>query len=93
MSNKHEVANAFAAQIFIHLKELFYPEIETDYFIDLDKVIAEDHFTELIHAMSNVVPLMFYKQLVDEDCGPLDFNHIANKLIFQAAQYAKEEKP
>jgi len=50
-----------------------------------DEELKQDsNATEFFHALSNLVPAMFYNQFTsDEKVNILEFNHIANHLIFQ----------
>jgi len=48
--------------------------------------------TEFIHALGNMVPTHFYNQLTSENLQILEFNHLANRLVFQNANSITEEK-
>jgi|SRR5690625_742791 len=83
MSKQLEKSAEYAVKIYAHLLKMFDESEESENFIDLKQVKKDDSATELIHAISNIVPQMFYEKFSGEDADMLAFNHICNRLIFQ----------
>ena len=48
-----------------------------------DSISEGKNATAFFHALANIVPTLFYNQLTGSDVNSLEFNHIANKLVFQ----------
>lgn len=72
------------------LSQMFDQESESDYKIDVNDFNDEQNLTAFVHALANVVPCNLYTKLTgDEEIDILDFNHIANKLVFK---YCKPEE-
>lgn len=44
---------------------------------------SDDDMTEFIHALTNVMPTMFYNRITGNELNNLEFNHLANRLCFQ----------
>ncbi|MFT5450546.1 MAG: hypothetical protein ACI9N9_000023 [Enterobacterales bacterium] len=47
--------------------------------------------TEFIHALANMVPTHFYNELTSNSLQILEFNHLANRLVFQNANSITKE--
>ena len=78
-----EASTEFSEKIYSHLAELFNnPEGEN--YINLTQVSVEGNATELLHALANLVPAIFYTQLSGETCDLIGFNHHMNRLIYQS---------
>lgn len=43
----------------------------------------DDNITSFIHALANMTPTHVYNELTGHKTNMIDFNHIANKLVFQ----------
>jgi hypothetical protein len=77
----------YASKILSKISELFEEDSELQ--IDKTELMEEENLTLFFHALANVVPCNLFGQLTGENKNVLEFNHIANHLIFQ---YAKTEK-
>jgi len=51
--------------------------------IDLEELGEGDTLNLLFHALANVMPCLAINELTGNEYDLLEFNHIANKLIFQ----------
>lgn len=80
MKNKQEKHHVYAALISEKVAEMFEENQED--------IQTGDNLTHFIHALSNTVPNLFYNKITGEDKNNLEFNHIANHLVFQ---YSKKE--
>ena len=56
--------------------------------IDKEELFEGDNLTGFFHALANVAPSCLYDAMTGNNVDILEFNHIANKLVFQ---YAKEK--
>jgi hypothetical protein len=64
--------------------ELFVADAEGNTKIDYDDFQDGDNLNHFIHALGNIVPTIFFRNLTGNiDVSILDFNHIANKLCIQ----------
>jgi hypothetical protein len=82
-----EKLNEYAQKISFKIVELF--KEEGDLQIDIKELMEGENMNLFIHALANIAPSFIFAQITGEDKNALEFNHIANKLIFQ---YAKKEK-
>jgi hypothetical protein len=55
----------------------------------LDELKEGNNATLFFHTLANLIPCMMYHEFTGNKVDTLDFNHIANKLVFQ---YAEREK-
>ena len=81
MKEKMTQEEIFASKLIAHMGELF--EVDSNNSIDVKELQEGDRLTIFMHCMANVVPTYLYQELTGEQVSMLDFNHIANKLIFQ----------
>ena len=51
--------------------------------IDLKDFNDEEKLTDFIHALANCVPNQIFGKLTGSEVNNLEFNHIANQLVFQ----------
>lgn len=56
--------------------------------IDAEELQEGDNLTHFIHAMANTAPNHVYNKITGSENNNLEFNHIANHLVFQ---YSKQE--
>ena len=73
--------NEYAEKLISHLTKIF--DEESDNYIDLDELEKDDNGTDFMHALANILPTYFYRKITSEKLSVLQFNHIANQLIFQ----------
>lgn len=85
--NKQDKAAAYAAQISGVISTLF--DEEGDYYIDMEDLQEGDNTTHFFHALANMVPTLFFNRLTGEDKNTLEFNHLANQLVFQYSNAMK----
>lgn len=57
------------------------------YIDDLD-----DNLTEFFHALATVAPTFLFNRITNSDKNYLEFNHIANQLVFQYTNLVDEEE-
>lgn len=72
-----------------HLNEMFNGDSEHQ--IDMEELSEGENATHFIHAVANVVPNMVYSRLTGDRKNNLEFNHMANQLVFQYSSFTKEE--
>ncbi len=63
-------------------------ELFQDGTIDIHEM-AEHNLTDFIHALANTTPNNFYNKITGDEKNNLEFNHIANQLVFQ---YSKKDE-
>ena len=80
-------ASQYTAQILEKIGEIVEDE-------DFIKELEEDNnASEFMYALANLVPASVYNGLMaPEPVNVLEFNHIANRLCFQYANRAEDEK-
>lgn len=77
--NKQE---EYTAKIFAQLIQLFDEDCENH--IDLNDFDDDDNSTDFMHALANLAPAILHAKLTGtEKINLLEFNHMANQLIFQ----------
>lgn len=84
---KQSKSDTYAILIASQIGQLFEENAEN--YIDLSELADDDNATHFMHALANLVPTLFYNKFTDDPVNMLQFNHIANQLIFQ---YSKDEK-
>lgn len=67
-------------------------EEDSDYAIDLEEFEEGENMTHFLHALANVTPFDFYRQVTGNDTDILGFNHIANRLVYQYSDKPKEQE-
>lgn len=63
---------------------------DSDYRIKQSDFEDDDNLKAFIHALATVVPNRIFNKLTGDEKNILEFNHIANMLIFEYAQLEKE---
>lgn len=76
----------YAAIITAKINELLN---EDDNF-DKSELLEDDNLTHFIHALANIAPNYVYNKITGDDKNNLEFNHIANHLIFQYSKSVEE---
>lgn len=71
------------------LEELFE---EGDLRIDYDELMEGGNLTHFFHALANLVPTNFFNKITADNKNNLEFNHIANQLVFQYSKLLSDEK-
>lgn len=57
---------------------------DSENFIDPNELInSDENTTAFIHALANMVPTRIFNKLTNDNKNTLEFNHIANHLVFQ----------
>lgn len=77
----------YAAILSAKISEVFDENSEN--YISESELEDSDNATMFIHALANVMPCYIFNTMMDENKNWIDFNHVANKLIFQ---YSKKEE-
>lgn len=70
----------FYAKVLAALQELFNPESEHH----IPIIEIKENTEDFMHVLATAAPMKVYKELTKEDIDPLEFNHIANRLVVQA---------
>ncbi len=68
-------------KVLAHLEEIFDEDCE----YHVSKEELEENLTMFIHVIANNVPAMIYENITGDNLNTLEFNHLANKLVFQFA--------
>jgi len=55
----------------------------SDHYIKQSDFENDDNLKAFLHALANIVPNRMYETLTGEDKNTLEFNHIANHLVFE----------
>ena len=76
----------YAAMLSGKIAEIF--DEESEYHIDQQELQEGDNLTHFFHALANVMPNHLYNKFTGDDKNNLEFNHIANQLVFQ---YSKKQ--
>ena len=71
----------YAVLIRCQISEMFKDECENH--ISLEELQEEDNIKHFIHALATVVPTMVYNKFTETESNTLEFNHIANHLVFE----------
>lgn len=78
----------YAKKIIAQISEMFNPG-ESENFIDEQELLDEANAKAFIHALATVAPNWIYNNLTDENNNSLEFNHIANHLVFEFSTLVK----
>lgn len=76
----------YAAMLSGKIAEIF--DEESGYYIDQEELQEGDNLTHFFHALTNVMPTHLFNKITGDDKNHLEFNHIANQLVFQ---YSKKQ--
>ncbi|MGL4956784.1 MAG: hypothetical protein ACRC9X_06365 [Bacteroidales bacterium] len=79
LSSRQEACARYAEKIIYKVSEMLSDEL-------LCELREGDNLTYFFHALATVVPVYFYDEFTGKNCGFLEFNHIANSLIFQYSE-------
>lgn len=78
----------YAAMLSGKIAELFDEDSESDFHIDQQELQEGDNLTHFFHALANIMPTHLFNKITGDDKNNLEFNHIANQLVFQ---YSKKQ--
>ena len=81
MTKKDEKWLRYSAQITSALSELFDEDSEK-YIGSMENI----DLTQFFHALANAVPATIFNKLTGSNKNLLEFNHLANQLVFQYSQ-------
>ena len=76
----------YAAMLSGKIAEIF--DEESEYHIDQKELQEGDNLTHFFHALANIMPNHLYNKITGDVKNNLEFNHIANQLVFQ---YSKKQ--
>jgi ribosomal protein L2 len=79
----------YAVMLNGKIAELFDEDSESDFHIDQQELQEGDNLTHFIHALANIMPTYLFNKITGDDKNNLEFNHIANQLVFQ--YYKKQD--
>lgn len=77
--------NIYASKLISKISEMFNNE-DDEFYIDINDFKKDNNLTDFIQALANVMPNHIYNTIVNDDKNMLDFNHMANHLVFQYSQ-------
>ena len=84
MENKEKYLE-YAAILTGKIAELFEKDSDSIFHIDTDELMEGDNLTHFVHALANAVPTHFFNGFTNEEKNTLEFNYLANQLVFQYA--------
>lgn len=73
----------YAAMLSGKIAELFDEDSESDFHIDKQELQEGENLTHFFHALANMMPTHIFNKITGDDKNYLEFNHIANQLVFQ----------
>ena len=79
----------YAAMLSGKISELLDEDSESDFHIDHKELQEGDNLTHFFHALANIMPTHLFNKITGDDKNNLEFNHIANQLVFQ--YYKKQD--
>jgi ribosomal protein L2 len=79
----------YAVMLNGKIAELFDEDSESDFHIDQQELQEGDNLTHFFHALANIMPTYLFNKITGDDKNNLEFNHIANQLVFQ--YYKKQD--
>lgn len=59
---------------------------ENEYYLNPEELVESNNATDFFHCLATQVPQYLYAKLTGNEVDPLEFNHIANRLIFQKSK-------
>lgn len=63
---------------------------DSENYINIDELEDEENATAFLHALANVMPTRLFNKLTNNDKNLLEFNHIANQLVFQFSKSVEQ---
>ena len=84
MEKKNGKQLEYAAIIIGKIGEIFEGDI------DAEELLEEDNAQDFIYALSSLVPSHIHNGLFGDKKNALEFNHLANDLIFKYAKIKEE---
>jgi hypothetical protein len=73
----------YTVKVISHMAKLFDEDEAGDNFIDKNELADDNNMTDLTHAIVNLAPAVLISKLTGTAYHLLQFNHMANQLIFQ----------
>ena len=96
MKNKKEKKDKkylhYAFMLSASVADLLDPDSESEYKINGEELGEGDNLTQFFHALANTMPAMLYNRITGSDVNHLEFNHIANQLVFQFSKKAEDSE-
>ena len=85
MNEKEKKVAHYATILTGKLQELFDGDFESDWHISKDEFDDEEgnNLTHFFHALATVMPCHMFNNITGNDKNHLEFNHLANQLVFQ----------
>jgi hypothetical protein len=78
-----EQTSRYALILIGKIQELFDENSESDFHIDQEELQEGENLTHFFHALANMMPNHIYNNVTGDYKNNLEFNHIANQLVFQ----------
>lgn len=88
---KNEMYVQYAAKILSTLSPILTDE-DSENHIGLEELQEGDNLKHFIHALGTVASCHLFNQFTGGDKSWLEFNHVANTLIFEYANKSNEER-
>lgn len=79
----------YAAMLSGKIAEIFNEESE--FYINPEELNEGENLTHFFHALATMMPNRIYNQITGEHKNNLEFNHLANQLVFQYSTKEKED--
>ena len=76
-----EKLEQFTVALVSAVSEVFNED--NDFHINQEELSEDDNLTDFFHVLGNIMPTYMYNQITGNDIHKIDFNHLANKLIYQ----------
>lgn len=85
MPKDQEKRYVYAARIAEKIVALIDEEITEE------ELLEGDNLTQFIHALSTMAPNIIFKNITNKKTDDLEFNHIANRLVFQFSNMSPDK--
>lgn len=80
----------YAQLIIIKIYELLESDTDSDIKIENEELKDEKNLTHFFQALSNIAPNFIFNKITGKNLNNLEFNHLANQLVFQYLNKEKE---
>lgn len=83
----------YAALLTAAIADLLDNDSVSEFHIDSSELEEGDNLTQFFHALANLMPTMLFNNITGNDKNHLEFNHIANQLVFQFSNKKEATEP
>lgn len=74
----------YAKKVALQIADIFEKDCEN--YISKEELAEGNNLTDFIHAVSTLAPAVIYHSLTGAKINSLQFNHLANRLVFQYSE-------